>query len=97
MSKSFYFIVNARIGTKKIETLKSSINHYLKEFEYEIHITHYGGHAKILTKEGVEKKFETIVAVGGDGTVNEVIQELANTNITLAIIPTGSGNGLARH
>ncbi len=97
MSKSFYFIVNARIGTKKIETLKSSINHYLKEFEYEIHITHYGGHAKILTKEGVEKKFETIVAVGGDGTVNEVIQELANTNITLGIIPTGSGNGLARH
>ena len=43
------------------------------------------------------KKFDTVAAVGGDGTVNLVGKQLMNTDFTLAIIPSGSGNGLARH
>lgn len=97
MNHPVFFIVNARIGEQKISLLKDSIAIHLKNREYEIHITEYGGHAKILAQEAVQKNYQIVVAVGGDGTVNEIIQELALKEITLAIVPTGSGNGLARH
>jgi len=97
MADTIYFIVNARIGEQKIESLKQSVALYLKQRPVEIHITTYGGHGRLLAKEAIQKGCRILVAVGGDGTVNEVIQEVAKTTITLAIIPTGSGNGLARH
>ncbi len=50
-----------------------------------------------MVAEELERGSSIIVAVGGDGTVNEIGAALLNTNGTLGIIPTGSGNGLARH
>lgn len=97
MNHPVFFIVNARIGESKITLLKNSIATYFKNREHEIHITEYGGHAKTLAQEAVQKNYQMVVAVGGDGTVNEIIQELALSDTTLAIVPTGSGNGLARH
>ncbi len=55
------------------------------------------GHATALAKEAVEEKFNVVVAVGGDGTMNEVAQALMYTQTHLAVVPFGSGNGLARH
>lgn len=61
-----------------------------------ISFTRYPGHASELTRQAVEAKVDLIVAVGGDGTVNEVARSMIHTDVTLGIIPKGSGNGLAR-
>ena len=50
-----------------------------------------------LIKTGIKNGFNTFVAVGGDGTINQVAKELVNTDLILGIIPFGSGNGFARH
>jgi diacylglycerol kinase (ATP) len=65
--------------------------------ECSIEFTRARGHATTLAKEGAAKKFDRIVAVGGDGTVNEVARALVNTTHVMGIIPKGSGNGLSRH
>ena len=53
--------------------------------------------ATYFTKKAIEDNANRIIAVGGDGTVNEVASVLTETTIPLGIIPIGSGNGLARH
>jgi YegS/Rv2252/BmrU family lipid kinase len=97
MHDLFVFIVNARIGGKRIAELTQAIQYTFGVNGYKIFQTEYGGHAKDLAIQLVNEGIQNIVAVGGDGTVNEIIQVLAKKNITLGIIPTGSGNGLARH
>jgi diacylglycerol kinase (ATP) len=97
MMNQFIFLVNSRIGEKKIEELKHALVNQLPATTYQIFITEYGGHAKDLAKKFAAEKYKYIIAVGGDGTVNEVIQAIAETDTILGIIPTGSGNGLARH
>lgn len=62
----------------------------------EIKYTERAKHAIELTTENAPN-FDIIVAVGGDGSVNEVSKSLVNTNTTLAILPAGSGNGLSRN
>ena len=66
-------------------------------FEPTIRFTKYAGHAAEIAKECAEQQEDVVVAVGGDGTVNEVARSLVHTQTALAIIPCGSGNGLARH
>jgi len=97
MKNPIFFIVNSRIGEQKMKALHDAVLHYFPDQTYEIHATEYGGHAKVLAQEAKKKGIEKVVAVGGDGTVNEVIQVMANSGCILGIVPTGSGNGLARH
>jgi diacylglycerol kinase (ATP) len=59
--------------------------------------TERGGHATELARQAVADGCGTVVAFGGDGTMNEVAQALVDTRVTLALLPCGSGNGLARH
>ena len=66
-------------------------------YDHEIRFTEYAGHASEIAKEYADKGTDIVVAVGGDGTVNEVARSLVHTNTALGIIPCGSGNGLARH
>lgn len=79
--------------------LESDIKKYLDHslFDHEIKFTTHKGHAADLAKEAVSKNYNIVVAVGGDGTINEIAKPLLHTNTALAIIPRGSGNGLARH
>lgn len=96
--KKLLFIVNPISGGKKKKTIESLISSHLDhhQFEYEILQTEYPGHGAQLTQD---YKFDKniIIAVGGDGTINEIAQELKDTECSLGIIAQGSGNGLARH
>jgi YegS/Rv2252/BmrU family lipid kinase len=67
------------------------------KFKIEIAYTSKRGHASKLAQEYVDREFDYVIAVGGDGTVNEVARSLIHSDTALGIIPTGSGNGLARH
>lgn len=60
-------------------------------------VTEGRGHATELARAAVLAGHGVVVAVGGDGTVNEVAQGIVNTPAALALVPCGSGNGLARH
>lgn len=97
--KMVTFIVNPVSGTgkqKKIEKeIRRSLN--LKEFDYEILYTKRPHHGTELSAMAAKKGSHIIVAVGGDGSVNEVAQGMIGSGSALAIIPTGSGNGFARH
>ena len=64
--------------------------------EVEYAYTQYAGHATELASQASEVGFDLVVAVGGDGTVNETAQGLIGTQTCMGIIPAGSGNGLAR-
>ena len=89
---STLFIVNPISG--KGASSKSGIVSFLKKEGCEVVFTERAGHAVELARNS---SAGTVVAVGGDGTVNEVATGLAGTGRTLGIIPCGSGNGLARH
>jgi len=65
-------------------------------FEAEYAFTQYAGHATELASKASEAGYDLVVAVGGDGTINEVAQGLIGTQTPMGIIPVGSGNGLAR-
>ena len=63
----------------------------------DLYLTRSAGDATLRTAKAVDEGYECVVAIGGDGTVNEVAQALVHTQVALGIIPVGSGNGLARH
>lgn len=64
---------------------------------YTVVETEYAGHATELARQAVAAGLGVVCAVGGDGTVNEVARGLLHSDTALAILPRGSGNGLARH
>jgi len=64
--------------------------------DYDFHVTQGKHHAYNLAKEAVAEGYDIVVAIGGDGTVNETASALVNTRVQLGIMPNGSGNGLAR-
>ena len=99
MKKNILFIINPISGTKSKESVKSSIEKYIDKtlFDFQIKYTEYAGHAAELTQAAVANGYDIVAAVGGDGTVNEVARSIVHTHSALAIIPCGSGNGLARH
>ena len=97
--KKITFILNPISGTHSKEEIPNLIEQTLDQelYDYTIRFTEYAGHAAEIAKECVEQEEDVVVAVGGDGTVNEVARSLVHTQTALAIIPCGSGNGLARH
>ena len=97
--KKIRFIINPKSGTGKSKNLTALIESIIDKhlFETDISFTQSQGHASVLAKEAVALNYDIVVAVGGDGSVNETASSLKNTNTSLGIIPTGSGNGMARH
>jgi diacylglycerol kinase family enzyme len=99
MKKKIRFIINPISGGVKKAKVPQMIEEHLDHtlFEYDIAITQYKRHAKAIAAESAREGIDIVCAVGGDGSVHEVGTALIGTNCHLAIIPTGSGNGLARH
>jgi len=101
MKKRVQFIVNPVSGTQQVlkRQLPRLISNNLdaEQFEYDITWTESRGHATELAREAVQNQLDLVVAVGGDGSINEVANGLAGTDVPLGVLPFGSGNGLARH
>ena len=97
--KRITFIINPISGTQKKDYLPQLINEMIdhEQFDVELRTTEYAGHAAELARQFATEGTDVVVAVGGDGTVNEVARSLVHTETALGIIPCGSGNGLARH
>jgi YegS/Rv2252/BmrU family lipid kinase len=99
MSKKVRFIINPRSGTNSKADLPGLIKRLLDpgEFDSEICFTEYPRHAYELSRSAMESGFDFVAVAGGDGTMNEAASALVRSNTTLALLPCGSGNGLARH
>jgi diacylglycerol kinase (ATP) len=93
------FILNPVSGGRKNGRFDELVRHHLDldKFDYVIRKTKSPKDAMRLASAAVQENCDIIVAVGGDGTINEVIQGIGTAAVTLGIIPAGSGNGLARH
>jgi YegS/Rv2252/BmrU family lipid kinase len=92
------FIVNPKSGRNSKARIEELINKNLDADKWSIEVarTKYAAHASELVFEYVERGFQHIIAVGGDGTINEVATSVFRCGVNLGIIPAGSGNGLAR-
>ena len=98
MKKRMLVIINPISGVgrqKKIEQLLAN-NLDQDIYDYEIRYTEYIHHGTELAREGAMQGYDIITAVGGDGSINDVITGIHGSDATLGIIPCGSGNGLAR-
>ena len=97
--KKIIFVVNPISGTQGKKAILKWIDERIDRsiYDYSIVRTEYAGHASIIAKEAVRDGIDIVVAIGGDGTINEIGRSLVHTNTALGIIPCGSGNGLARH
>jgi diacylglycerol kinase (ATP) len=99
MKKKICFIINPISGIGKQKLVEKLIEQFLAPtlFDYTIKYTNAPKHATSLARKAAEENIDIVVAVGGDGSVNEVAKGLAGTQTAMAILPAGSGNGLARH
>ena len=97
MAGSTLFIVNPTSGKlSRRKKFASFAGHLATNPDYKIVETQYRGHAREIAKDGRDV-YQTIIAVGGDGTINEVASGILGSDVALGIIPMGSGNGLAHH
>lgn len=97
--KTIWFIVNPISGTDDKKRVIARIPEYFPESRFTVSIkyTEYAGHAAEIVRQAVQENVYIVVAVGGDGTVNETARALVHSQVALGIVPCGSGNGLARH
>lgn len=92
------FIINPEAGKGKGKKLIPIIHEIIKEknIDYQIKETSKKGDATVLAREAIKENAKKVIAVGGDGTINEVINGLITCNIDFGIIPAGSGNDVAK-
>lgn len=96
----YWFIINPISG--RIPSLKKIRACVSKEFSnhpeksYKMFITQEPGEARRLATQAAEKKTDVVVAVGGDGTMNEVAGGIVKSETALGVVPCGSGNGFAQ-
>lgn len=99
MKRKVLFVYNPISGSRRLIPVLPIIEKFTNRdlYDYSIASTNHKGHATELAREYALKGYDAVIAVGGDGTVNEVGCGLIGTDTALGIIPCGSGNGLARH
>lgn len=98
-NEKLMLIINPISGVRKkagfAQMLTERLEHY--GFDVDARITTGKGHATQLAQEAVADDYDAVAVCGGDGTVNETARALRGTGVAMGIIPSGSGNGLARH
>lgn len=98
LKKNILFVVNPISGGKPKQNFAARVEQHLDKAKYQASyvFSEYRGHAAELAAEACLKGTDILVAVGGDGTINEVAGIALKYQVPLGIIPLGSGNGLAR-
>ncbi len=96
--KHLVFIINPKSGVDRKKPMRQTIDEALNhaQFSYEILHTKFAKHGIELASKAAADGAFAVVAVGGDGSINDVVQGLMGSHTALAIIPKGSGNGMAR-
>jgi diacylglycerol kinase (ATP) len=99
LKQKICFIINPVSGIGKQKKVELLVERYLDKIRYDFVVLYTDApkHASVLAKEASEKGYDAVVAVGGDGSLNEVAKGLIGSNTKMGIIPAGSGNGLARN
>lgn len=94
MQRKILFIINPVAGSGRASGYENKITEYLngKDIEYKIKFTNGPGHATEMARATTSEDYDTVVAVGGDGTVKEVVKGLAFRDVRLGILPAGTGN-----
>lgn len=94
----YYYIINPTAGRGAINTIQHKLRDRLTSLGIsgEFAKTTGQGDAAKMTRAAIQKGYTTIVAVGGDGTVNEVINGIAKDNAAVGIIPIGNSNVLSK-
>ena len=98
LPKKILFVINPISGSGKQKNIGGVIERYLDKFKFsfELVFTTHPKHAEEIILQQ-QAHFDIIIAVGGDGSVNQIGTSLINSPVVFGIIPAGSGNGLARH
>lgn len=93
-----FFIINPIAGNGKAleEWEKNKIKIFKNFGEQNYEFTKYPGHAIEISKKISNEDFDLIVSVGGDGTLNEVVNGLVNSNKTIVILPFGTGSDFGK-
>ena len=99
VKRKIVFVYNPISGSHRLIPVIPIIEKFVNRdlYDFSIISTEHRGHATELARQYADKGYDAVIAVGGDGTVNEVGCGLIGRNTALGIIPCGSGNGLARH
>ncbi len=99
MKRNIVFIINPISGNQHSSSLCKRIYDRLDKSKFNISISFSGakGDGTLLAQKAIKDHVDYVIAVGGDGTVNEIAGELVHSDVALGIIPNGSGDGLARH
>lgn len=93
----YLFVINPGSGNQQMRNWNELITNNLNGSDFEILISKDPGHSKSVIAQYQDAPNLCIVAVGGDGTVSALAKTVFSRKASLGIIPTGSGNGLARH
>ncbi len=98
MRLKIHFIIKPS-NLKIAERIKQEVKIKFDRNKYQVKISesNFRGETKTLAREAILDKTDLIVACGGDGTINEIINEIKKREFKIAIVPIGSGNGIARH
>lgn len=96
--KHLVFIVNPKSGIERKKEIAAAIDLCLDKeiYSFEIQLTEYAQHGEVLARAAAAAGAYAVVAVGGDGSVNDALRGLYGSNTLFAIVPKGSGNGMAR-
>lgn len=96
--KDILFIVNPRAGVDRIKAIEAALQKHLdhQQYTYRIEQTQYPKHGTEIARAAAASGVDVVVAVGGDGSLNDIIQGIRHTATVLGVIPMGSGNGMAR-
>lgn len=100
MQRKSIIIINPVAGTRRNAGSESRIRSWIElhQIDCRIETTKFSGHAREISATALSEGFNHFIVAGGDGTLNEVASAIfGKKNVSLGIIPLGSGNGLALH